>query len=98
MAKRLIPLLDRVLVEKIVAPNKSSGGILLPESAAGKVQEGKVVAVGGGRRSLQGDLIPPAVKEGDSVLLPEFGGMPLKLEGKEYSLYRDEELLGIFSA
>ncbi len=51
--------------------------------AFGQVQEGKVVAVGGGRRNLQGDVMPLAVKEGDSVLLPEFGGMPLKLEGKE---------------
>ena len=48
-----------------------------------QIQEGKIVAVGSGRRNLNGDIVPPAVKEGDSVLLPEFGGMPLKLEGKE---------------
>jgi hypothetical protein len=59
MAKRLIPLLDRVLVEKIVAPTKSVGGILLPESAVSKINEAKVVAVGPGRRTgKDGELIP----------------------------------------
>ncbi|KAK9803545.1 hypothetical protein WJX73_007145 [Symbiochloris irregularis] len=95
MAKRLIPLLDRVLVEKLTPPAKSIGGVLLPDSA-GKVNEAKVLAVGPGRRSLtSGELIPISVKEGDKVLLPEFGGQTLKLEGKEFGLFRDEELLGI---
>lgn len=111
MAKRLIPLLDRVLVEKLTAPSKSVGGVLLPDSATSKVEpenvfrqnmyhccctytchvciclqynEGRVLAVGQGRRTLtSGETIPVAVKEGDKVLLPDYGGTQLKLDGKE---------------
>lgn len=111
-ARRLVPLLDRVLVEKIVAPAKSAGGVLLPESAAPKVtfvarspaparvrgsqqpflrcpcmllqvNEGVVLAVGPGRRTMQGELISPSVKEGDKVLLPDYGGAMVKLGDKE---------------
>ncbi|DBB04274.1 TPA: 10 kDa chaperonin [Trebouxia sp. C0004] len=137
MAKRLIPLLDRVLIEKLTAPNKSVGGILLPESATSKVRaaeagwrcwisaassatmfalvrpfaqrlmplltiqynEGKVLAVGQGRRTLtNGEIIPVAVKEGDKVLLPDYGGTQLKLDGKDYYLFRDEEVLGVLTS
>lgn len=95
VARRLIPLLDRVLVEKVVPAAKTAGGVLLPESALPKVNEGVVVAVGPGRRNMNGDLIPMSVKAGDKVLLPEYGGSQLKLDNKEFQLYRDEELLGI---
>eukprot|EP00887_Chlorella_sp_A99_P003404 scaffold7.g3404.t1 len=96
-AKRLIPLLDRVLVQKITAPTQTVGGVLLPESAVQKVNSGVVVAVGPGRRTNTGELVAPAVKEGDNVLLPEYGGTPVKLEENEYTLYRDDELLGILT-
>mmetsp|Transcript_7351 Transcript_7351/g.20753 ORF Transcript_7351/g.20753 Transcript_7351/m.20753 type:complete len:101 (-) Transcript_7351:176-478(-) len=97
-ARRLIPLLDRVLVEKVVAPAKSSGGVLLPESAsASKVNEAKVLAVGPGRRTINGELVPISVAEGDRVLLPEYGGQQIKLDGKEIHIYRDEELLGVLT-
>eukprot|EP00775_Hariotina_reticulata_P011327 gene11327-11477_t len=97
MARRLIPLLDRVLIEKVIAPTKSAGGVLLPESAVPKVNEGVVVAVGPGRRNKDGDLIPVSVKEGDKVLLPEYGGSLVKLDNTEVFLYRDEDLLGILT-
>ncbi|KAL2927275.1 10 kDa chaperonin mitochondrial [Bienertia sinuspersici] len=93
MAKRLMPLLNRVLVEKIVPPAKTSSGILLPESSA-KLNSGKVLAVGPGLRDKTGNHIPPAVKEGDHVLLPEYGGTAVKLGEKEYHLYRDEDIMG----
>lgn len=93
--RRLIPLLDRVLIERIVAPTKSAGGVLLPDSAVSKVNEGVVLAVGPGRRTRDGDVVTPSVKEGDKVLLPEFGGSMVKLNDKELFLYRDDELLGI---
>ncbi|KIZ02813.1 chaperonin [Monoraphidium neglectum] len=96
-ARRLIPLLDRVLIERIIAPTKSAGGVLLPESAVTKVNEGVVLAVGPGRRTKDGDLLPPSVKEGDKVLLPEYGGSLVKLNDKELFLYRDDELLGILA-
>ncbi|KAI9120424.1 hypothetical protein K1719_007457 [Acacia pycnantha] len=93
MAKRLAPLLNRVLVEKILPPSKTNAGILLPEKSS-KLNSGKVIAVGPGIRDQEGKLIPVAVKEGDTVLLPEYGGSDVKLGDKSYHLYRDEDLLG----
>ncbi|XP_047332840.1 10 kDa chaperonin, mitochondrial [Impatiens glandulifera] len=93
MAKRLIPLLNRVLVEKIVPPSKTTAGILLPEKTS-KINSGKVVAVGPGIVDKTGNLIPVAVKEGDTVLLPEYGGTQVKLGEKEYHLYRDDDIMG----
>ncbi|XP_073157651.1 10 kDa chaperonin, mitochondrial-like [Henckelia pumila] len=93
MAKRLMPLLNRVLVEKIVPQSKTSSGILLPERTA-KLNSGKVVAVGPGCHNKEGKLIPVNVKEGDTVLLPEYGGSEVKLGEKEYHLYREDDILG----
>ncbi|CAN0905357.1 10 kDa chaperonin, mitochondrial [Linum grandiflorum] len=93
MAKRLIPALNRVLIEKIVPPSKTTAGILLPEKTS-KLNSGKVVAVGPGIRDKEGQHIPVGVKEGDTVLLPEYGGMEVKLGDKEYHLFRDEDILG----
>ncbi|CAA7406116.1 unnamed protein product [Spirodela intermedia] len=91
--KRLIPALNRVLVEKIVPPSKTTAGILLPEKTA-KLNSGKVVAVGPGVRHANGSLVNVAFKEGDLVLLPEYGGTEVKLGDKEYHLYRDDDILG----
>ncbi|XP_072981888.1 10 kDa chaperonin, mitochondrial-like [Typha latifolia] len=93
MAKRLIPLLNRVLVEKIVPPSKTNTGILLPEKTT-KLNSGKVVAVGAGARDRDGKLIPVSVREGDVVLLPDYGGTEVKLGDKEYHLFRDDDILG----
>ncbi|KAL0383426.1 UNVERIFIED_CONTAM: chaperonin, mitochondrial [Sesamum calycinum] len=93
MAKRLIPLFNRVLVEKISPPSKTTAGILLPEKTS-KLNSGKVVAVGPGFHDREGKLVPVTVKEGDTVLLPEYGGTEVKLGDKEYHLYRDDDILG----
>ncbi|KAG9138082.1 hypothetical protein Leryth_001336 [Lithospermum erythrorhizon] len=93
MAKRLIPLLNRVLVEKITPPSKTTAGILLPENTS-KLNSGKIIAVGPGTHTREGKLIPVSVKEGETVLLPEYGGTQVKLGEKEYHLYRDEDILG----
>ncbi|KAJ7964962.1 10 kDa chaperonin [Quillaja saponaria] len=93
MAKRLIPTLNRILVEKIVPPSKTNTGILLPEKIT-KLNSGKVVAVGPGSHDRDGKLIPVSLKEGDTVLLPEYGGTEIKLGEKEYHLFRDEDILG----
>lgn len=93
--KRILPLLDRVLVEKALAEKTSKGGVLLPESAISKLNEGKVIAVGPGARASDGRLIAPSVKEGDNVLLPEYGGSKVVIDGKDLFLYRDDDLLGI---
>ncbi|KAK7336438.1 hypothetical protein VNO77_16979 [Canavalia gladiata] len=93
MARRLVPLFNRVLVEKIVPASKTNAGILLPEKST-KLNSGKVIAVGAGIHGKDGKLIPVAVKEGDTVLLPEYGGTEVKLDNKEYHLYRDDDILG----
>ncbi|PWA64487.1 groES-like family protein [Artemisia annua] len=93
MARRLIPCLNRILVEKIIPPSKTTAGILLPEKAS-KLNSGRVVAVGPGIRDHSGKTVPVAVKEGDTVLLPEYGGQEVKLGDKEYHLFRDEDILG----
>ncbi|KAG6497729.1 10 kDa chaperonin, mitochondrial-like [Zingiber officinale] len=93
MAKRLLPLLNRVLVDKIVPPSKTSAGILLPEKTT-KLNSGKVIAVGPGARDRNGNIIPVTVKEGDIVLLPEYGGTEVKLGDKEYHIFREDDILG----
>lgn len=93
--KRIVPLLDRVLIEKAAKQKTSAGGVLLPESAQSKLNQGKVIAVGPGGRSADGTTVPIAVKEGDDVLLPEYGGSKVTVDGKEMYLYRDDDLLGI---
>ncbi|CAO2832652.1 unnamed protein product [Amaranthus hypochondriacus] len=93
MAKRLIPTFNRILIEKITAPAKTTTGILLPESS-NKLNSGKVIAVGPGSRSDDGKLIPVSLKEGDTVLLPEYGGSEIKLKDKTYHLYREDDILG----
>ncbi|KAI7979300.1 hypothetical protein LOK49_Contig410G00003 [Camellia lanceoleosa] len=93
MAKRLIPTFNRVLVEKIIPPSKTTAGILLPEKSS-KLNSGKVVAVGPGMRDKVGNLIPVGVNEGDTVLLPDYGGTQVKLADKEYHLYMDDDILG----
>ncbi|KAF9594927.1 hypothetical protein IFM89_035491 [Coptis chinensis] len=85
MAKRLVPSLNRILVEKIIPPSKTSVGILLPENTT-KLNSGKVVAVG---PKTKGSL-----KEGETVLLHEYGGTQVKLGEKEYHLYQEDEILG----
>ena len=84
-----------MLIEKAAAQKTSKGGVLLPESALSKLNEGRVVAVGPGGRASDGSVIPPAVKEGDDVLLPEYGGSKIEVDGKEMYLYRDDDLLGV---
>ncbi|CAD0041528.1 unnamed protein product, partial [Aureobasidium pullulans] len=91
--KALAPLLDRVLVQRIKAETKTAGGIFLPESAVKELNEAKVLAVGPGAFDRDGKRIAPSVQPGDKVLIPQFGGSPIKVGEDEYSLFRDHELL-----
>jgi len=93
--KRFVPLADRILVQKLKADVKSAGGILLPESAKQEVNQGKVLAVGPGRRNPKGELVPMGTKVGDTVVVPRYGGTDLKLEEEDYHIYRDEDIVGI---
>jgi len=95
LGKRLVPLGDRVLIERFVPQTTTKGGIMLPEKAQEKVKSGTVLAVGPGRKNEKtGELDPPQVKEGDRVLLPEYGGTKVELEDKELYIFRDSEILG----
>lgn len=93
--KKLTPLFDRVLVEKNTPMRTTTGGIALPESVTGKSNQGKVVATGKGRRLVDGKYVPMTVQVGDTVLLGEHFGNDVKLNGKEYILIREDDILGI---
>lgn len=96
-ARRLIPLFDRVLVQKAEAIAKTKSGIVIPEKGQDKVLKGTVVAVGPGVRNDDGQYVPVAVKVGDNVLLPEYGGRKVKVEEenehKEYHLFKEGDIL-----
>lgn len=94
IGRRLIPLLDRVLIERFIPQTVTKGGIVLPEKAQSKVPTGTVVATGPGRTNEKGEAIPMGVQTGDKVLLPEYGGTKVEIEDKEYYIFRDSEILG----
>ena len=89
--RALAPLLDRVLVQRVKAETKTAGGIFLPESSQKELNQARVLAVGPGGLSKDGQRIPMSVKEGDNVLIPQYGGSPIKVAEEEYSLFRDSE-------
>merc|ERR1712150_372929 len=96
LSKRITPLVNRVLVQKVIPPKTTSGGIMIPDSASkNDLNEGTVKAIGRGKFNKSGTNDPILVKVGDRVLLPEYGGMTLKQGDEEYVLLRDEELLAI---
>lgn len=91
--RSLAPLLDRVLVQRIKAETKTASGIFLPESSVEKLNEGKVLAVGPGALDKKGNRMPMGVAIGDRVLIPSYGGSPVKAGEEEYQLFRDSEIL-----
>jgi len=90
------PLGDRVLVEpKKDNDEVTKGGIIIPDTAKEKPQEGKVIALGTGKRDDDGKIIPFNVKVGDTVLMPKYGGTEIKINDKEYQIMREEDILGV---
>lgn len=89
--RALAPLLDRVLVQRVKAEAKTASGIFLPESSVEKLNEAKVIAVGPGALNKAGTRLPMGVTVGDRVLIPQFGGSPVKAGEEEYQLFRDSE-------
>lgn len=89
------PLGDRVLLQRVEAEDKTAGGILLPESAKEKPKEGKIVAVGDGRMLDNGERSSFSVKNGDRVLFSSYAGTEVKVDGEEYLIMREEDILGI---
>ena len=95
MAGKLKPLADRVMVRPIEREKVSKGGIVLPDTAKEKPQEGKIIAVGEGRVSDDGKRIPMDVKVGDIVIYAKYGGTEIKIDGNEYLMMREDDILGI---
>jgi chaperonin GroES len=89
------PLADRVLVKPLDAEAKSKGGIIIPDTAKEKPQEGKVVAVGPGKKSDKGETIKMEVKQGDKVLYGKYSGTEVTIDGDEHLIMRDEDILAI---
>lgn len=89
------PLHDRVLVRRIDAEEKTAGGIIIPDTAKEKPQEGEIVAAGPGARNEQGQLIPIDVKPGDRVLFGKWSGTEVKIEGQDYLIMKESDLLGV---
>jgi chaperonin GroES len=89
------PLRDRILVTRLEETEQRVGGIIIPDSAKEKPQQAKVVAVGRGRVNDKGDVFPLDVKAGDTVLFGKYTGTEIKLDGTEYLILREEEVLGV---
>ena len=92
---KIQPLGDRVLVEPVSEDETVKGGIIIPDSAKEKPQQGKVVALGTGKLDDDGKKIPFNVKKGDMILMPKYGGTELKLGDKEYQIMREDDILGV---
>ena len=91
------PLHDRVLIQSLDSEEKTSGGIIIPDTAKEKPQEGKVMAVGPGAKSDDGKTTPMDVKVGDHVLFGKWSGTEVKIDGKEYSIMKESDIMGIIN-
>ena len=89
------PLHDRVLVEREESEEKTAGGIIIPDTAKEKPMQGKIIAVGSGARDEQGKVTPLDVKEGDSVLFGKWSGTEIKLDGTDYLIMKESDIMGI---
>jgi chaperonin GroES len=89
------PLHDRVVVRRLEGEEKSKGGIIIPETAKEKPQEGKVVAVGPGAWDESGKRTPPDVKAGDSILFGKWSGSEIKIDGQEFLIMKETDILGV---
>lgn len=89
------PLHDRILVKRIEEEEKTSGGIIVPDTAKEKPMEGRVVAVGKGKVSEDGKVTPLDVKKGDRILFGKYAGTEVKIEGEEHLIMREEDVLGV---
>jgi len=97
MAVNITPLHDRVLVRRLEQKESVKGGIIIPDSAKEKPQEGEVVSAGKGKINEDGKVRPLDVKEGDRILFGKYSGTEIKLDGEDYIIMREEEVLGILT-
>ena len=94
-AVKIRPLHDRVIVQRLEEGEQKVGGIIIPDTAKEKPQQGKVIAVGKGRIEKDGKVTPLDVKAGDTVLFGKYAGQEIKVDGNEYLIIREEEVLGV---
>ena len=92
---KLRPLQDRILVQRVKEEEKTKGGIIIPDTAKEKPIEGKVIAAGNGKLSEEGERISLEVKKGDRILFGKYSGTEVKIDGQEYLIMREEDVLGI---
>ena len=92
---KIRPLQDRVIIKRIEEEEKSKGGIIIPDTAKEKPQEGKVIAVGKGKVNDDGKLIPLDVKVNDRILFGKYSGAEINIDGEEHLIMREEDILGI---
>ena len=91
------PLHDRILVRRMAEETKTAGGLYIPDTAKEKPQKGEIIATGKGRITQDGKVFPLEVKAGDKVLFGKYAGTELKIEGEEYLMMREEDVLGIIN-
>ena len=92
---KIRPLQDRVIVKRIQEEEKTKGGIIIPDTAKEKPQEGKVIAVGKGKVNDDGKLVPLDVKVGDRILFAKYSGSEIKIDGEEHLIMREDDILGV---
>jgi len=92
---KIRPLNDRILVKRLPEVEKSKGGIIIPDSAKEKPAEGEVVAVGPGKLDDKGKRVAPDLKKGDRVLFSKYGGTEVKLDGDDFLIMREDDILGV---
>ncbi len=92
---KIRPLQDRVIVERLAEEGKTKGGIIIPDTAKEKPMEGKIIAVGKGKTTEDGKLVKLDVKAGDKVLFSKYAGTEVKIDGKEYLIMREDDILGV---
>ena len=98
MSVKVRPLHDRLIVERIEEAEQMVGGIIIPDTAKEKPQQGKVIAVGKGKVKDDGSVSPLDVKAGDKVLFGKYSGQEIKLDGEEYLIMREDEILGVLES
>ncbi len=91
----LRPLHDRIIVKRVDEAEQKSGSIIIPDSAKEKPQQAEVVAVGNGRRQENGDIIALDIKAGDKILVGKYGGSEVSIDGEEYVILREDEVLAV---
>jgi chaperonin GroES len=92
---KIRPLNDRIMVKRLEEEEKTKGGIIIPDSAKEKPAEGEIIAVGNGKMNDKNERVPLEVKPGDRVLFSKYGGTDVKLDGEDYLIMREDDILGI---